>query len=252
MFPDGLAVAPGGVPSIRHALQTGDPYRSRVVEPSHPGNHCPGGDAPSVIRMPRVAPLELRGWRVILRTLTDEDYEAWHEVRVRCRDWLLSWEPRPAGAPATPEDRSSFSARCAARERERQIGSGYGFGIFVEARLVGEVTLSSLQRGPFQNAFIGYWVDQAYAGNSFAPESVVVVMRFAFEELRLHRLEIAIVPRNGPSRRVVQKLGLREEGVAQRYLEIDGRWEDHVRYAITAEEWAARAEELGIAWLKRR
>ena len=204
-----------------------------------------------MIRAARVAPLELRGWRVTLRTLSDEDYGVWHEVRTRCRDWLLPWEPRPAGAPATPEDPASFSARCAARERERQMGSGYGFGIFVEGRLSGEVTLSSVQRGPFQNAFIGYWVDRACAGNSLAPESVVVVMRFAFEELGLHRLEIAIVPRNRPSRRVVEKLALREEGVALRYLEIDGRWEDHVRYAITAEEWALRRQELLVTWLKR-
>lgn len=202
-------------------------------------------------RAARVAPLELRGWRVTLRTLSEGDYEAWHEVRARCRDWLVPWEPRPAGAPATPEDRSSFSARCAARERERQIGSGYGFGIFVEGRLAGEVTLSSIQRGPFQNAFIGYWVDRALAGNSLAPESVLLLLRFAFEELVLHRVEIAIVPRNRPSRRVVEKLGLREEGVALRYLEIDGRWEDHLRYAITAEEWQTRREELSIAWLKR-
>ena len=187
-----------------------------------------------MIRAARVAPLELRGWRVTLRTLSEGDYEAWHEVRARCRDWLVPWEPRPAGAPATPEDRSSFSARCAARERERQIGSGYGFGIFVEGRLAGEVTLSSIQRGPFQNAFIGYWVDRAHAGNSLAPESVLLLLRFAFEELGLHRVEIAIVPRNRPSRRVVEKLGLREEGVALRYFEIDCRWEDHVRYAITA------------------
>jgi len=131
------------------------------------------------------------------------------------------------------------------------MGSGYGFGIFVEGRLAGEVTLSSVQRGPFQNAFIGYWVDRALAGNSLAPESVVVVLRFAFEELGLHRLEIAIVPRNSASRRVVEKLELREEGVALRYLEIDGRWEDHVRYAITTEEWATRRDELLIAWLKR-
>ena len=189
---------------------------------------------------------------MVLRTLTDRDFDAWHQVRVRCRDWLVPWEPRPAGAPATPEDRASFSARCAARERERQLGSGYGFGIFLEGRLVGEVTLSSLQRGPFQNAFVGYWVDRDCAGNSIAPESVVVLLRFAFEELGLHRLEIAIVPRNAPSRRVVEKLGLREEGVALRYLEIDGRWEDHVRYAITAEDWAARSEELSVTWLRRR
>jgi [ribosomal protein S5]-alanine N-acetyltransferase len=200
----------------------------------------------------RAGRLELRGWRVLLRTLSEDDYDAWHEVRVRCRDWLVPWEPRVAGAPATPEDRASFAARCSSREREQQMGSGYGFGIFIEGRLAGEVTLSAIQRGPFQNASIGYWVDRSLAGNSLAPESVVVVMRFAFEKLGLHRLEIAIVPRNRPSRRVAEKLNLREEGIALRFLEIDGRWEDHVRYAITAEEWAARREELLLAWLKRR
>ena len=73
-------------------------------------------------------------------------------------------------------------------------------------------------------------------------------MRFAFEELRLHRLQIAIIPRNRPSRRVVEKLGLRLEGMAERYLEINGTWEDHLRYAITSEDWQLRKDELG-AWL---
>jgi [ribosomal protein S5]-alanine N-acetyltransferase len=203
-------------------------------------------------RTSRVSPLELLGWRLRLRTLSEDDYDSWIEVRARCRDWLVPWEPRPALAPPTPEDRTSFSARCAARERERQMGSGFGFGIFVEGRLAGEITLSSIQRGPFQNAFVGYWVDQSLAGNGLAPEATVLVLQFAIEELGLHRVEIAIVPRNHASRRVVEKLGLREEGVALRYLEIDGRWEDHVRYAITAEEWHERHEELRLAWLKRR
>jgi ribosomal-protein-alanine N-acetyltransferase len=198
-----------------------------------------------------VVPLELNGWRIRLRTLTEEDYEAWYAVRQRCRDWLVPWEPRPSGAPATPEDRLSFAARCGARERERQLGGGFGFGLFMEGELVGEITLSSIQRGPFQNGFIGYWVDRAQAGMGLAPEAVVVVLRFAFEELRLHRVEIAIVPRNSPSRRVVEKLDLREEGVAQRFLEIDGRWEDHVRYAITAEEWAERRQEILRVWLRK-
>ena len=72
----------------------------------------------------------------------------------------------------------------------------------------------------------------------------MVVARFAFEELRLHRLQIAIIPRNTASRRVVEKLDVREEGTALRYLEINGVWEDHVRYAITAEDWAERRDEL--------
>jgi ribosomal-protein-alanine N-acetyltransferase len=202
-------------------------------------------------RAQRVAPLELVGWRVRLRTLAEGDYDEWIAVRSRCRDWLVPWEPRPADAPPTPEDRASFAARCAARERERQMGSGYGFGMFVEGRLAGEITLSSIQRGPFQNASVGYWVDQELAGRGIAPEATVMVLRFAFEELALHRVEIAIVPRNQASRRVVEKLGLREESLAQRFLEIDGRWEDHVRYAITAEEWAERRVELLLRWLRR-
>jgi ribosomal-protein-alanine N-acetyltransferase len=129
------------------------------------------------------------------------------------------------------------------------MGSGYGFGIFAADRFVGEITLSSIQRGPFQNAFVGYWVDEAVAGQGLAPEATVGVLRFAFEELGLHRVEIAIVPRNRASRRVVEKLNLREEGVAVRYLEIDGNWEDHVRYAMTAEEWTNRAEVLVRQWL---
>lgn len=200
-------------------------------------------------RTTRATPLELVGRRVRLRTLGEEDYDEWYAIRARCRDWLVPWEPRPAGAPTAPEDRVSFAARCVARERERQIGTGYGFGIFMDGRLVGEITLSSIQRGPFQNAFVGYWVDRDLAGRGIVPEAVVVVLRFAFEELGLHRVEIAIVPRNKSSRRVVEKLGLREESLAQRYLEIDGRWEDHVRYAITSEEWAQRRDELIEQWL---
>ena len=80
-------------------------------------------------------------------------------------------------------------------------------------------------------------------------EAVVVLLRFAFEELHLHRVQIAIIPRNTSSLRVVDKIGLRSEGVAERYLEINGVWEDHVRYAVTSEEWDERRDELLTAWL---
>ncbi|MDE3107659.1 MAG: GNAT family N-acetyltransferase, partial [Acidobacteriota bacterium] len=148
-----------------------------------------------------------------------------------------------------PEDQRSFVSRCALRERERQLGTGYGFGIFVDQRFVGEITLSSIQRGPLQSTFIGYWIDEAVAGRGLMPESVITLLQYAFESLRLHRIEINIIPRNAASRRVVEKLGIRFEGIAERYLEIDGAWEDHARYAITAEEWADRAPELVTNWL---
>ena len=139
--------------------------------------------------------------------------------------------------------------RCSARERERQLGTGYGFGVFVEGRLAGEINLSAIQRGPFQSAYVGYWIDEAEAGLGYTPEALVVLIRFAFDDLRLHRVQIAIIPRNTPSRRVVEKVKVREEGVAERYLEINGVWEDHVRYAITAEEWQQRRDDLLTEWI---
>jgi ribosomal-protein-alanine N-acetyltransferase len=205
----------------------------------------------SAARSVRHAPLQLLGQRVMLRPLTENDFDEWHEVRTRCAEWLLRWEPRPKGAPIPTEDRPSFAARCGIRERERHLGSGYGFGIFVGERFAGEVTLSSIQRGPFQCASIGYWIDESLAGRGLVPEAVVVTLQFAFEAISLHRVEISIIPRNTSSRRVVEKLGIRQEGIAQRFLEIDGVWEDHVRYAITSEEWAAREATLAREWLTR-
>jgi ribosomal-protein-alanine N-acetyltransferase len=192
----------------------------------------------------------LIGRRVVLRPLVAEDFPAWREVRRRNADWLLKWEPqRIAGAPDPVESRDAFAVRCGARQRERQLGTGYGYGIFVEGHFSGEINLSIVQRGPFQSAYVGYWIDEARAGQGLMPEAVVCLCRFAFEDLHLHRVQISIIPRNTASRRVVEKLDLRDEGVAQRYLEIDGVWEDHIRYAMTAEEWEQRREELLAAWI---
>jgi ribosomal-protein-alanine N-acetyltransferase len=192
----------------------------------------------------------LFGKRILLRPIVVNDFPAWQEVRRRNADWLLKWEPqRLAGQPDVVESRDAFAARCSARQRERQLGTGYGFGIFVDGSFAGEINLNSVQRGPFQNAYVGYWIDEACAGKGYVPEAVVAVLRYAFEELYLHRVQIAIIPRNSASRRVVEKLGIRDEGIAVRYLEINGEWEDHIRYAMTAEEWEARGEELVGDWL---
>lgn len=192
----------------------------------------------------------LIGRRVLLRPLLRSDFHAWRDVRRRNEEWLTRWEPsRAPGALDVVEDAAAFASRCDARAYEIRSGTGYGFGVFVGGRFAGEVNISSIQRGPFQNAYIGYWIDRAHAGHGYTPEAVVLAMRYGFEEMRLHRLQISIIPRNGPSNRVVQKLGLRCEGVAVRYLEINGRWEDHARYAITAEEWFERRAELESEWL---
>jgi [ribosomal protein S5]-alanine N-acetyltransferase len=197
----------------------------------------------------RATPLRLRGRRVTLRPITTDDFDAWREVRLRCADWLVKWEPaRIAGYPDPVEDRRAFAARCGARERERQLGNGYGFGIFVGERFAGEMNLSGIQRGPFQNGFIGYWIDETLAGRSLTPEAAAVLIRFGFEEVGLHRLQVSIIPRNTSSRRVAEKLSLREEGIAERFLEINGVWEDHVSYAVTVEEWDERQAVYAKDW----
>jgi ribosomal-protein-alanine N-acetyltransferase len=194
---------------------------------------------------------ELHGRRITLRPLTPSDFAQWSEVRQRSADWLTRWEPsRPPGVADVTTNRSAFAARCRARDRERQLGTGYGFGIFVGNRFCGEINVNGVQRGPFQSAYVGYWVGHDCAGQGYTPEAVVVLAAHCFDDLGLHRLQIAIIPRNAASRRVVEKLGLRDEGVAVRYLEINGVWEDHIRYAMTAEEWAERRSELLEAWVE--
>jgi ribosomal-protein-alanine N-acetyltransferase len=194
---------------------------------------------------------ELRTRRLVLRPLVNSDYAAWAEVRTRNEDWLVPWEPAATpGRPDVVQDPRAFASRCGARAREQQLGTAYAFGIFVGGAFAGEVNLSSIRRGPLQSGDIGYWIDQARAGNSYMSEAVAAVIRFGFEQVRLHRIEIDIIPRNHRSLRVVEKLGLRQEGLAERLVEINGVWEDHYRFAITSEEWPGRKGELESAWLE--
>ena len=175
----------------------------------------------------------------MLRPLRADDWDAWREVRMRCRDWLERWEPRPEAGSADPALDARRSARGAARGTGNAISTPRTASACscIDGRFAGEVSLGSVQRGPFQMGYIGYWIDEALAGHGYVPEGVVLMMRHAFDVLQLHRLEAAIVPRNQASRRVAEKLGLRDEGTAVRFLQIQGVYEDHVRYAITAEEW---------------
>lgn len=199
---------------------------------------------------PALHGLRLYGKRVMMRPLVPPDFAAWSEVRLRNEQWLVPWEPSRLANQGDPSrERDMFANRCASRDRDRQLGVAYAFGLFVENSVAGEVNLNNVIRGAQQTATIGYWIDEARAGHAYIAEGVAVLIRFGFEELRLHRLEICIIPRNTKSRRVMDKLQLRDEGVAQKFLEINGVWEDHVRYAITVEEWQHRQQELTTTWM---
>ena len=194
--------------------------------------------------------LRLYGRRVVLRPLVAQDFNGWSEVRRRNGEWLTQWEPMRLTHHPDPEtNREVFAARCGARERERLAGTQYAFGIFVDGAFAGEINLNNVVRGAFQSATIGYWIDKSRAGRSLMSEAVVVLAQYAFEEMRLHRLEICIIPRNVNSRRVMEKLDIRTEGIAERFLEINGVWEDHIRYGITYEEWNERRDQIINDWI---
>lgn len=185
-----------------------------------------------------------------MRPLAPSDFRAWSEVRQRNEEWLTVWEPsRLPNQPDPTKDKSAFSSRCLQRDRDRATGTAYQFGLFVDQRVAGEVNLNHVIRGAMQSCTIGYWIDQDQAGHGYTVEGVALIIQFAFEQLGLHRVEICIVPRNARSNRVMEKLGIRNEGVAERYLEINGTWEDHVRYGMTSEEWAVRRHEIIDAWI---
>ena len=130
-------------------------------------------------------------------------------------------------------------------QRSWAAGSAYAFAVLDserDDRLIGRVALSNVVRGPWQNATLGYWIDKDALGRGHATRAVRLVLRFAFEHAGLHRVQPAIIPRNTRSVRVAEKAGFRLEGRALRYLKINGAWEDHDVYALTAEDWEAMSK----------
>jgi ribosomal-protein-alanine N-acetyltransferase len=146
-------------------------------------------------------------------------------------------------APAAGEDAitHAFVSRTVARY-SREWKRGQSFVLLLcprddERRIVGRVTLGGILRGAFQNAHLGYWIDEKHQGRGLMTEAVRAATTFALGPACLHRVQAAAMPRNGASQRVLEKAGYRREGLAARYLHIASVWEDHVIFSVTAEEW---------------
>ncbi|PBO19001.1 GNAT family N-acetyltransferase, partial [Streptomyces albidoflavus] len=124
------------------------------------------------------------------------------------------------------------------RHLHKEAGAGRMMPFVIEyrGRLAGQLTVAGITWGSMCSAHVGYWVDQEVAGRGVMPTAVAAAVDHCFRGLGLHRIEVCIRPENGPSRRVVEKLGFREEGLRPRYLHIDGAWRDHLVFALTAEE----------------
>ena len=163
------------------------------------------------------------------------DYAAWAELRALSRDHLTPWEPQWTRDELS---RDAFRRRVRHYQRELREDLGYAFFLFrdLDDRLLGGITLSNVRRGVTQAAAVGYWIGKPFAGRGLMTKAVSGVVRFAFEELKLHRLEAACMPSNTASIRVLEKNGFQREGLARRYLKINGVWQDHLLYATLADD----------------
>ena len=110
--------------------------------------------------------------------------------------------------------------------------------------IVGVVNLSEISRGCFQNCFMGYWIGQPYRRQGFMTEALRLAMDYAFDDLDLHRVEANIIPSNTASIALIKRLGFRLEGLSERYLKINGEWQDHERWALTREEVPANSTRV--------
>ncbi|MFC6703821.1 GNAT family N-acetyltransferase [Flexivirga alba] len=175
-----------------------------------------------------------RGSRVLLRPLrVRADKREFLALRSANSAWTRPWDSTAPGAGAVS---MNFGQLIRFQDREAHEGRLLPFAVEVDGALVGQMHLFGISRGALLSAAAGYWIGEQYAGRSITPYALAMLIDHAFSDAGLHRVEVNIRPDNDASLRVVEKLGLREEGMRKRYLHINGSWHDHLTFAVTSEE----------------
>ncbi|MDX6243851.1 MAG: [ribosomal protein S5]-alanine N-acetyltransferase [Frankiales bacterium] len=184
-------------------------------------------------------PVKLRDGNLVLRPLRLRDARRWIIARRTSAEWLAPWEVTPPGQRTTPPASLSVFAVTLSRLRaDAEAGNTLPFAVVLDGSLVGQVTLGNLGREPREPAYVGYWVDRAYAGRGIIPRALALVLEHAFATLDLPRVEANIQPDNDASRRVVEKLGFRLDTLRPGHLHVAGAWRDHLRYELSRENAA--------------
>jgi ribosomal-protein-alanine N-acetyltransferase len=176
-----------------------------------------------------VAPA-VSGQGVTLRAPQMSDHAEWAALREESRQFLTPWEPV---WPADDLTRASFRRRLRRYAEDQRTDQAYAFLIFRDSdgALVGGLTLANVRRGVAQAGSIGYWIGARFARQGYTTAAVRALIPYAFDTLRLHRLEAACIPNNVASIGLLEKAGFRREGYAREYLCINGVWADHLLYA---------------------
>ncbi len=179
--------------------------------------------------------------RLTLRPPQHADYTPWCELRRASAEGLVPWEPAWAADHLT---RKGFTNRVL--WAQRSIAQDSALPLFLirreDQRLIGALTLDNIRRGPAQAGTLGYWMGQPFQRQGFMREALSALVHHAWHGLDLSRLEAACLPENTPSRGVLEACGFKYEGVAQSYLQINGRWRTHVLYAALRHDRRGRTD----------
>lgn len=184
----------------------------------------PGGQQPVI-----------RGQGIYLRYPRIADYPVWAKLRGDSRDFLTPWEPVWADDELT---RGAFRRRIKRYQKETRQDSAYVFFVLRESddALLGGVTLSNVRRGVTQCCTLGYWIGAKFARKGTMTHAVKALIPFVFRTLGLHRIEAACLTDNDASKNLLARTGFRQEGLARRYLLINGAWADHLLFALLKDE----------------
>ncbi|WP_458758254.1 GNAT family N-acetyltransferase [Afipia sp. TerB] len=192
----------------------------------------------ALFRLPTATPPALapRGHGLLLRAPQMSDYQQWADLRGGSRAFLTPWEPI---WPSDDLTRTGFRRRLRRYAEDIAEDRAYPFIIIREQdeALIGGVTLANVRRGIVQSGTIGYWIGQPYAGHGYMTSALRVLLPTLFGELNLHRIEAACIPTNTASVRVLEKCGFAREGLARRYLCINGVWQDHYLFGLLDEDF---------------
>ena len=172
----------------------------------------------------------------LLRPIREDDQAAWNAVRWKNREWLAPWESGdPCHGPGM-----TYVQWMQQLERDRQEGTEAVFLMEFHQSIVGQISLGAICYGSMRMATAGYWVDEDWTGHGFAPLALAMLADWAFRNEsgpHLHRIEVAILPENERSLRVVQKLGMESEGLRRSYMYVNGQWRDHLTFALISDQF---------------
>ncbi|HUF55846.1 MAG TPA: GNAT family protein [Thermohalobaculum sp.] len=177
--------------------------------------------------------------RLILRPPQMRDHAPWATLRRESRAFLEPWEPS-----WSPDHLTARAFRNRVSWSERMIRQGEAWPLLLvraeDEEIVGGLTLSNIRREPAQAGTLGYWIGAPFAAQGYMTEALAALRVFAFREVDISRLEAACLPENEASRRLLERCQFKYEGVAQAYLQIAGRWRNHVLYAALREDRRGR------------